>query len=104
MECEPYADLISPLSATVRKRRAEAFRHVHHFMSCCIILSFRCFPMFKFEMVYVVLPRICVGCDVYMGDVMFVFIYIYATRAMPFVCEGQGLFIRLQLDVSNSCL
>ena len=76
MECEPYADLISPLSATVKKRRAEAFRHVHHFMSCCIILSFRCFPMFKFEMVYVVLPRICVGCDVYMGDVMFVFIYI----------------------------
>ena len=64
--------------------------------------------MFKFEMVYVVLPRICVGCDVYMGDVMFVFIYIYiyiyATRAMPFVCEGQGLFIRLQLDLSNSCL
>ena len=59
--------------------------------------------MFKFEMVYVVLPRICVGCDVYMG-VMFVFIYIYATRAMPFVCEGQGLFIRLQLDLSNSCL
>ena len=62
--------------------------------------------MFKFEMVYVVLPRICVGCDAYMGDVMFerVYIYIYATRAMPFVSEGQGLFIRLQLDLSNSCL
>ena len=60
--------------------------------------------MFKFEMVYVVLPRICVGCDVYMGDVMFVFIYIYATRAMPFVCEGQGLFIiRNVLRATTAC-
>ena len=42
--------------------------------------------MFKFEMVYVVLPRICVGCDVYMGDVMFVFIYIYIYMR-PVLCS-----------------
>ena len=46
--------------------------------------KFQMFPMFKFEMVYVVLPRICVGCDVYMGDVMFVFIYIYMR---PVLCR-----------------
>ena len=28
---------------------------------------------------------------------------VCGVRAMP-LCEGQGLFIRLQLDVSNSCL
>ena len=48
-----------------------------------------CLPRFKFEMLYVVLPFICAVCDAYIGDVSATYI-----RAMPFVCEGQGQFIR----------
>ena len=42
-----------------------------------------------FEMVYVVLPRICVGCDTYMGDVMFerVYSYIYICYPCYAVCQ-----------------
>ena len=48
-----------------------------------------CLPRFKFEMLYVVLPFICAVCDAYIGDVLATYI-----RAMPFVCEEQGQFIR----------
>ena len=65
----------------MRKERGKPFRR---FACFHFVLHYS-----KFEMLCLPLPFICAVCDAYIGDVLATYI-----RAMPFVCEGQGQFVR----------
>ena len=85
---------ISPLSARWAKREGASFDVL---VIHSVLHYFRIWFVFKFEMLYVVLPLLIYAFDATtrISTMFNIWIRVYMnTRAMPFVCEGQGQFIR----------
>ena len=118
--CKPYARDISPLSARWEKCEWSETLAIAYFLIYVFAMFFdvacffrsRMFSCDEFSLCscFILICFVCV-CELYMTIwIRYVCLCwitpcyaVCGVRAMP-LCEGQGLFIRLQLDVSNSCL
>ena len=91
--CKPYANLDFTLVRRMSKKRGSSFDAFFRDSFRGALFVGVVF-VFKFEMLYVVLPLLIYAYDATTRISAMFNLYEYVYISMPFACEGQGQFIR----------